>query len=76
MISLSFSSGWTASGEQRRGAGVGDGIGVGTGVDVRVGAGVGNEVSVAGGGFVGGKGVGEGAAKQETVRVSKNGNKT
>lgn len=67
MISLSFSSGWTASGEQRRGAGVGDGVSVGAGVDVRVGAGVGEDVSVAGGRFVGSKGVGAGA--QEALKA-------
>jgi hypothetical protein len=40
---------------------------VGAGVDVRVGAGVGEDVSVAGGRFVGSKGVGAGA--QEALKA-------
>src|SRR5512133_2279082 len=69
MISLSLSKGWTASGEHRRGVGVGDGVSVRIGVDVRVGARVGETVNVAEGWIVEGRGVGVGAAEQETTSV-------
>jgi len=77
MISLSLSSGWTASGEQRRGTGVDVGVSVGAGDGVTVGADVSVGVMLGSGGRgVGEMGSGAGLLEHETLKVSKKANKT
>lgn len=75
MISLSFSSGWTASGEQSRGIGVEVGVNVGDGVvvSVRAGVSVGGMLVAVDGKAVG---TGVGVAEQEALKTRHKPNKT